>query len=302
MANGTGHKIRVVTSVPRLPARKPDAHKGDYGRVFVLAGSRGMAGAACLCGKAVLRAGAGLVTVGVPEGIYPIVAGRLTCCMTHPLPENSIGAVRDRGREELRDVLADVDVLAVGPGLSKSAETGRLVNWLLGALPLPAVVDADGLNCVAKQTDVLGSRKGPTIVTPHPGEMCRLAGLKSAADVQKDRMGVAARFALEHRVIVVLKGHQTIVTDGSRAYVNRSGNPGMATAGAGDVLTGVVAGLLAQGQEPFWAAQQAVYIHGLAGDVAVRHKGEVSLMASDILNSLPAAFLSLAYPEQAPES
>lgn len=286
--------MRMIESLPRLGARKPDTHKGDYGRVFVLAGSRGMAGAACLCGEAVLRAGAGLATVGIPQGIYPIVAAKLACCMTHPLPENADGCLADQDREALREFLAGFDVVAVGPGLSRPAETARLVCWLLEALTVPVVVDADGLNCMAGRVEVLDSRKAATILTPHPGEMAGLAGLESSAAVQTDRMGVAGRFALEHHVVVVLKGHRTIVTDGEQAYVNVTGNAGMATAGAGDVLTGVVAGLLAQGEEPFTAAQLGAHVHGMAGDLAAREKGEISLIATDILEALPPAFQAVA--------
>jgi len=287
-----------MDTIPRLPPRKPDSHKGDYGRVFVLGGSRGLAGAACLCSDAALRAGAGLVTVGVPESVYPIVATKLTCCMTRALPETPYGTLAEAGRDELAAELARWDVIALGPGISQNEETARVVRWLAAHLDKPMVIDADGLNCLAASRPIAlrpagSSPPASRILTPHPGEMARLADLRSAAEVQKDREEIAAAFAREHAAVVALKGHETVVTDGSRTFINPTGNPGMATAGSGDVLTGVVAALLAQMHAALDAATLGVYVHGLAGDIAAREKGQVSLTASDILDALPAAFVHL---------
>jgi len=279
--------------------RAPDAHKGHFGHVLVLGGSTGFAGAACLAADAALRAGAGLVTLGVPESLLPIAAVKLTACMTRPYPELADGAF---ALGALPAILADAprhDVVALGPGIGRHRSTEALVRALLRAVAIPLVLDADGLNALEGRLDALDDAPAPRILTPHPGEMARLAGC-STAEVQADRAGVATEFAARHGVVLALKGHGTIVTDGAQTFTNDTGNPGMAAGGSGDVLTGVVAGLLAQGLAPFPAACLAVHLHGLAGDLAALLVGELSLTAADILDALPDAFLSAA-PLNEPE-
>ena len=281
-------------TIPTLPARDRAAHKGAFGRALVIAGSRGMVGAAALAGDAVLRAGAGLCTVAAPESVYPILAARTTCCTTHPLPETAAGGLSLRSRAEILALAADFDVVAIGPGLGRHGETARVVGAVVARLQKPLVVDADGLNALAGDTSAVARAGAPRVLTPHPGEMARLLGGVSVAEVQKARGDVAARFAAEHAAIVVLKGHATIVTDGKRIFTNTTGNPGMATGGMGDVLTGVITGLIAQGVSPFDASVLGVYVHGLAGDLAAAQFGETSLIATDVLAFLPRAFKTLA--------
>lgn len=275
-----------------MPPRRADSHKGEYGRVLVLAGSRGMAGAAALAGNAALRAGAGLVTIGTAESVYPVLAAQVTCCMTRPFPETSAATLSDRGRGEILDFARSFDVVALGPGLGRHPSTARLVHHLVLGLEKPIVLDADGLNALAEDVEVLRRAPAPRVLTPHPGEMGRLAGL-TPAEVQKSRRRVAFRFAREHRAVVVLKGRRTVVSDGRRVFVNPTGNPGMATGGTGDVLTGAIAALLGQGLRPFEAAALGTFVQGLAGDIAARKFGEVSLIATDVLDCLPQAFLRI---------
>lgn len=282
--------MKRIQYIPSLPARCREGHKGDYGRVLVLAGSRGMVGAAVLAGNAALRSGAGLVTVGTPAGVYPMLAAQVTCCMTRAFPETRAGTLSGRGAEEILSFADGFDAVALGPGLGRHAATTRLVNRLVRKVSRPLVLDADGLNALAEDTAALRCAAGPRILTPHPGEMARLAGLRSASAVQENRRGIAARFAAAYGVVLLLKGYRTLVTDGKRLFVNGTGNPGMATGGTGDVLTGAIAALLAQGMPPFEAAQLGAYVHGVAGDIAAAEFGEVSLVATDVLDALPAAF------------
>lgn len=282
----------VVGTLPVLPARAADANKGNFGRVLVVAGSRGMSGAAVLCGSAALRGGAGLVRLAVPEGVLSLVAAGNPCYMTVPLPQDGAGRFGAAAADELLKLARENTAVAVGPGLGRSPDLVGLVLALVERTRTPLVVDADGLNALVGQTQRLRGRDSPLVLTPHPGEFGRLLG-RDAAAVQADRQRLAVRFAAEHGLVLVLKGHGTVVTDGRRVYVNSTGNPGMATGGTGDVLTGVVAALLAQGMEAFAAAQLAVYVHGKAGDLARDDVGEVSLIASDLLGQLPQAFQML---------
>ncbi len=282
----------VVTDLPRLAPRPPDANKGQFGRVLVVAGSRGMAGAAVLCGGAALRGGAGLVRVAVPRGVLAVVAAGNPCYVTEPLAEDASGRLAAAARDELLGLARASSVVAVGPGLGRSADLTELVLALVEQTQGPLVVDADGLNALVGQPARLRGRTAPLVLTPHPGEFGRLLGADAAA-VQADRQQLAFRFAAEHRVVLVLKGRGTVVTDGRRLYVNETGNPGLATGGTGDVLTGLVAALLGQGLEAFAAAQLGVYLHGRAGDLARDEVGEVSLIASDLLAHLPRAFRML---------
>lgn len=290
--------VRPVPS--SLLRRRTDTHKGDYGHVLVIGGSVGMAGAPILAGHAALRSGAGLVTLAVPGSIYAIAARKAPPeLMVHPLPHRS-GTFRASSIQALRPLIAKADVLAVGPGLSQRSEARSFARRLISAVGLPIVLDADGLNAFAGAARKKlaaraksGASRTPLVITPHPGEMARLLGTTTAR-VQRDRTGIAAKAAKELKAVVVLKGHRTVVADPSgRRYVNSTGNPGMATAGVGDVLTGVIAALIGQGLDPFAAARAGVYLHGLAGDLAARKVGQVSLTAGDLLAALPAAFKRL---------
>ena len=279
----------VVTQLPVLAPRRAASNKGDFGRVLVVAGSRGMSGAAILCASAALRAGAGLVYLATSESVQPVAAAANPCYLTIPLPEDADGCLAERAATEVLTRVEGNDVLALGPGLGRSKAISMIVPILLASVQIPVVLDADGLNALEKNTKALKERKAPIIMTPHPGEFARLLGIDVAA-VQAQRRESAVHFAAERGVILVLKGHGTIVTDGRRVYLNMTGNPGMATGGTGDVLTGIIAALVGQHLDPFAAAQFGVHIHGLAGDLARDDLGEISLIASDLLDYLPRAF------------
>ena len=279
----------LVAAVPKLPPRTPDSHKGDFGRVLIVSGSRGMSGAAILCATAALRGGAGLVRVAVPGDILPIVAGGNPCYMTTALPHDEQGHLAAGAAADVLHWASASDVIAAGPGLGATPAVAAVVRALLSDTTAPLVLDADALNVLAGQTEVLRGRAVPPILTPHPGEFSRLTGRK-ISDEPAERLASAVSFAADHGVVLVLKGHGTVVTDGRRAYVNTTGNPGMATGGSGDVMTGLIAALLGQHLEPFAAAQLGVYLHGLAGDLARDDLGEVSLIASDLIAYLPRAF------------
>ncbi len=282
--------------LPRIEPRRIDAHKGDFGRVLVVAGSPRMTGAAVLAGDAALRAGAGLVTLAVPRSIHAIVASRILCETTLSLPAAAgSGALAAQASRIVLDALDRASALAIGPGLGLERGTVACVRAILDAATVPSVVDADGLNAIAPDLARVARRNGraPLVLTPHPGEMGRLLGIP-IRDVERDREGAARRAARAAHAIVVLKGHRSVVTDGTRLAINGTGNPGMATGGTGDVLTGVVAALLGQGFDPFDAARLGAHVHGLAGDIAAKATGEISLVAADLLASLPAAFRALA--------
>ena len=278
---------QIVTELPRLPPRAPESNKGNFGRVLVVAGSRGMSGAAVLCGNAALRGGAGLVRVATPQEVLPIVAGGSPCYMTHPLPQDADGRLDESALTPLLAVARDNNVVAIGPGLGRSSAMTTLLATVLERLELPIVLDADGLNAFVQHTARL-RRPPPLILTPHPGEFSRLLNI-DVGRVQAHRRELAAAFAAENDLVLLLKGHRTVVTDGKRVYENTTGNPGMATAGSGDVLTGLIAALLGQGCEAFAAAQLGAYVHGLAGDLARDEVGEAGMIATDILERLPRA-------------
>lgn len=286
--------LERIESIPFLAKRPADSHKGMYGSILVVAGGRGMAGAAALCGAAALRSGAGLARVACPTEVQPTVAGFEPSYMTHPLPSDADGRlVFEPARDALIPLLKEADVVAVGPGLGRSDDLRRLVRWLMESVTIPTVLDADGLNNLVGQTDVLHGLNHPLIVTPHPGEFARLTGKPVSSD-HHDRATRAAEFAATAEpLVVVLKGAGTVVTDGRRLFVNTTGNPGMATGGVGDVLTGVIAALLGQKLPPFEAAQLGVYAHGLAGDIARDQNGEVGMIAGDVVDSLADAFFHL---------
>ncbi len=283
--------MQQTTALPTLPMRRLDAHKGDFGRVLVVGGSVGMSGAAVLCGRTALRGGAGLVCVAVPSTIQPIVAQADPCYTTLALQTDANGRIDISALPILHALCDTIDVIALGPGLGQSDGIRQLVANLSTTCKQPMVIDADGLNALTGQTEKLADAVGVRVITPHPGEFSRLVGVDTKT-VQAKREELAVDFARRMKCIVVLKGHQTIVTDGERVYLNATGNPGMATGGSGDVLTGLLAALLGQKLEPFDAVQLAVYLHGLAGDHARDQIGEASLIATDLIDFLPAAMRS----------
>jgi NAD(P)H-hydrate epimerase len=283
--------IHLITDVPRLPPRPVDGNKGTFGKVLVIAGSRGMSGAAVLSGSAALRGGAGLVRVAVPREVLPIVAAGNPCYITAPMAQDADGRLDLSSQADLLTLARACDVVAIGPGLGRSSSLTALLSALLAHLPGSLVLDADGLSAFVQNTAPL-RRSAPLILTPHPGEFSRLLNIDTAT-VQAHRRELATAFAAENGLVLLLKGHRTIVTDGRCVYENTTGNPGMATAGSGDVLTGLVAALLAQGLDAFAAAQLAAYIHGLAGDMAKEELGEVGMIATDLLERLPRAFKAM---------
>ena len=270
-----------------LPHRRPDVHKNECGRVLVIAGSPGMTGAAALTVRAALRSGAGLVTLAMPRSLHDIFEIKLTENITIPLPETDLGTLDIEAFPVIAELCERFDALAVGPGVTTERNTVQLVRQMVGRLDLPLVVDADGLNSLVGATDLITERRAETILTPHPGEMGRLAGI-SAAEVQKDRIGVASRYATEWGAVIVLKGAGTIIAEpGGQVMINTSGNPGMATAGMGDVLTGCITSLLAQGLGVLQAAAVGCYVHGSAADLVAQLDGEIGMTAGDVARHLP---------------
>ena len=272
--------ITVGPELIRLPQRAADTHKGDYGRLFILAGSRGYTGAAALCARSAVRGGAGLVTLAVPEDIYPIAAVKCDEAMVWPWPEDD-GAVLEKAR--------GCDAALIGPGLGQGERARRLVLALLRELDCPVILDADGINIVAGHIDVLDARTGAAVLTPHEGEFSRLTGCPLPV---RDRAGMARWFAQAHRCTLVLKGHRTVTAfpDGTCA-VNPTGNPGMARGGSGDALAGLMAALAAQGLDN--AVPAAVWLHGRAGDLAAADKGEYGMTVGDLIEQIPYAIKEL---------
>ena len=276
-----------VTDIPKPPVRPVDAHKGTAGLVLVVAGSRGMAGAAALVGNGALRGGAGLVRIATPDVVLDTVAAMAPCCTLAPLPDDGTCLTREAADGVLR-LAKDRHALAIGPGLGQTDGVAGVVTAVLARAVVPIVLDADGLNVLGRHAAVvLKTAQVPVIVTPHPGEAARLLG-QTIKQVQGDREAAAAALAAMGAV-AVLKGHGTVVCDGRRLYVNQTGNPGMATAGSGDVMTGLLAALVAGGMEPFDAAVLAVWAHGRAGDLAAERLGILGMTALDILDCLPQA-------------
>ena len=289
-----------ISAVPRPPDRADDSHKGVFGRVLVVAGSRGMAGAAALCGLGALRGGAGLVTVACPASLANTVTAIEPGLMTVPLPEEKGRLAKPRPGGWL-DELAERErsVAAVGPGLGQSAAIAKAVHRIFTGWSGPVVLDADGLNALAEHGGDWAAppADAPRVLTPHPGEFARLlGGGMTAKDVQADREALAVRFAAERGFVLLLKGHRTLVTDGERLFENRTGNPGMATGGAGDVLTGLLAALIGQGMNPFDAACCAAHLHGRAGDLAAADLSRPGLIASDLPRYIAKAFADPAFP------
>jgi len=277
-----------------LGPRKLNSDKRDYGHVLVLAGSVGLTGAAYLASTASCLSGSGLVTLGIPSSLNPIMEVKLTEAMTLPLPQTKEASLSEQALGKIKLFLKNISAVALGPGISRNQQTQKLVQKLLPVLDKPTVLDADGINAVVGKVKILDKFKNQLIITPHAGEFARLLNI-NIKQVQKNRAMLASDFARKHGVIVVLKGQRTIVASpDKRLYINQTGNPGMASGGCGDVLCGMIASFLGQGIEAFRAAELAVYLHGLAGDYAAKEKTQSCLLATDILNSLPQAFKKLA--------
>jgi ADP-dependent NAD(P)H-hydrate dehydratase / NAD(P)H-hydrate epimerase len=285
--------LRVTTpdDVERLVRdRKRESNKGTYGHVLIIGGSTGKAGAAAMAGIAALRSGAGLSTVATAKSAVSTVAGFYPEIMTEPLPETEGGTIATGAGVRIEELFKTMTVVAIGPGISRDPHTATLVRSLVASHAVPMVIDADGLNAFEHQPNELNGKGRILVITPHPGEMARLTGL-TVPEVQNDRIAVARRFAAEHQLVVVLKGHRTLIAEpDGKVWVNTTGNPGMATGGTGDILTGMTAGLMAQYPvNRFRAVLGAVYLHGLAGDIIRERHGELPLIATDLLEGLPEA-------------
>jgi len=272
-----------------LPERKKDTHKGTYGHLFVIGGSPGLTGAVCLSSLAALRSGCGMVTAGIPESLNDIIEIKLTEVMSLPLPESGrrtigIGAV-DKCIEFIEK---NVDGVVIGPGISTEQGTEEFFKNLLPLIKKPVVIDADGLKLLARNLNILEKIQSNIILTPHPGEMSHLTKIP-ISEIQTKREDIATNFAKKYRVIVVLKGYRTIVSDGEKIYTNLTGNPGMATAGSGDVLSGIIGSLVVQGFSLWDSSILGTYLHGLAGDLAAKEIGQYPLIAGDIIDYLPQA-------------
>ncbi len=300
-------QLNVITAqeiAPLIGPRPADSNKGSYGHVLILGGSSGKAGAAAMAGIAVLRAGAGLATVATAKSVQPTVAGFHPELMTESLAETDAGSISlaSLERGNLDALVKGKTVLAVGPGISRHPDTAAFVRGMVKKYKVPIVLDADGLNAFENRAAELREKSGALVITPHPGEMARLAGTTIAA-VQRDRLNVARKFAREQGLIVVLKGHRTLIAqpDGT-VWVNTTGNAGMATGGTGDILTGMVSGMMAQHSDRIGQAViAAVHLHGLAGDVARERMGEHSMVATDLLKALPEAFRRVQERTQSPQ-
>ena len=281
-------RLTTAAAVSRsLVRRAPDAHKGDTGHLLVVAGSTGKTGAAVMACEAAMRTGAGLVSLGAPASLNAILETMLVEVMTVPLAETAAGNLSHEAGDQVAQQLPGKRCLAIGPGLGTDADTGRLVHRLLDGCNIPLVIDADGLNLIAGRTELFKKIKAPAVLTPHPGEMARLTGL-STSEVQRDRVGCARNFAAATGTIVVLKGAATVIAapDG-QVHVNPTGNPGMASGGMGDVLTGIIAGLITQGYAPEMSAVAGVYLHSAAADALASAGTPVGYLASELLDQVP---------------
>ncbi|MDE2058427.1 MAG: NAD(P)H-hydrate dehydratase [candidate division NC10 bacterium] len=285
--------VQAEDLVSALPRRDPNAHKGTYGHALVLAGSPGKTGAAAMCALSVLRIGAGLVTLALPESLNDAMEAKLTEVMTEPLPETRERTVAHAALERVLDLMQGKRVVAIGPGLSTHPETAELVRAVVNTARTQIVVDADGINALGPNLEMLRDVSLPPILTPHPGELARLLGI-DRDEVVRHRIPIAQKVAESFGVHLVLKGARTLIAspDG-RVAINMTGNPGMATGGTGDVLTGLIAGLLAQGVSAGLAAKTAVYLHGLAGDLAAEAVGQEAMVASDLMAQIPEAIRQL---------
>lgn len=283
--------MQTIENIPKLKPRAIDAHKGNFGRICIVGGCIGMSGAAALAGRAALRAGAGLVRVAVPKSVLPIVASIEPSYTTMPLAEDSAGKISAKAINAILDAIGENDCLAFGPGIGISGALRSILETLIEQEKLRLLIDADGLNNLSGIKNWPKKLKANLILTPHPGEMKRLWAPLFREPLPAARQEQAGELAQRTKTVVALKGAGTVVTDGQKLYINKTGNPGMATAGSGDCLTGIITALMGQGLSNFDAAVLGVYIHGLAGDIAAEKLGHVSLMATDIIESLPEAFL-----------
>lgn len=264
-----------------LPDRDKDAHKGDFGKVLLLCGSRGFTGAAALAARGALRSGAGLVFLGVPESIYAIEAVKLDEPVVFPLPDRE-GKLCADALPEILSRLPQMDAVVLGCGLGLSGGTFQIVKAVLEEARCPVVLDADGINVIAAHKDILRGRTSPTILTPHAGEFARLGG-----DLSQGREAAAEEMARDLGCVVLLKGHGTVITDGEITYINPTGNPGMAVGGSGDVLAGIIGSFLGQGLHPLEAAACGAWVHGAAGDICAREIGQYGMLPTDMLHVLP---------------
>ena len=264
-----------------LPDRAKEAHKGDFGKILLLCGSKGYTGAAYLAAMGALRSGAGLVFLGVPESIYAIEAVKLNEAIVFPLPDKG-GKLSNRAIPEILERLPKMDAVLIGPGLGQSDDVLAVVRMVLQAGQCPVVLDADGINVVAPHKDIVRGRTSATILTPHAGEFARLGG-----STETDRMTAAEQMAQDLNCVILLKGHNTVITDGMTTYINPTGNPGMAVGGSGDVLAGIITALLGQGIAPLEAAACGAWLHGAAGDLCASEIGQYGMLPSDMVNVLP---------------
>jgi len=264
-----------------LPDRNPCAHKGDFGKILLLCGSRGYTGAAALAAMGALRSGAGLVYLGVPESIYTIEAIKLNEPIVFPLPEED-GKLSIKALPFILEMLPKMDAVLFGPGWGKSEGNFLIAKEILESFQKPVVVDADGINIIARHMDIVRERNAPTILTPHTGEFSRMGG-----NLEIDRQAAAVNFAREQGCILLLKGHDTVITDGETVFVNPTGNPGMAVGGSGDVLSGIIVSLLGQDIAPLTAAACGAWLHGAAGDSCAKEIGQYGMLPTDMVEALP---------------
>jgi ADP-dependent NAD(P)H-hydrate dehydratase / NAD(P)H-hydrate epimerase len=292
------HVLEAEEVAAQLHPRAADTHKGTYGHVLTVGGSPGKTGAAALASLAALRTGAGLVSLALPQVLNAAMETKLTEVMTIPLPESEPGVLGVEAGKRLMEWLQGKSALILGPGMGTHPETVRCVQEVLRQVRIPTVLDADGLNAFARDPDRIRDTQAPLVLTPHPGELARLRHATTAA-IQADRLAAAEETARSCKAVVVLKGAHTVIAEPEGTlYINVTGNPGMATAGSGDVLSGIIGALLGQGYTPTMAARIAVYTHGLAGDLAAARLGERSLMAGDLIDTLPRAFQTLTQPQE----
>lgn len=282
--------MQRITEIPKLAGRPVDSHKGLFGRVLVVGASAGFSGAVAMAARSALRSGAGLVRAAVPQSVLPIVAALDPCYTTAALPEDKNGQIATQAVNTVLALARENDVTAFGPGAGTGQGVSESLSALLSQNELKLVIDADGLNVLAAHAGWHTKKKSQCILTPHPGEMQRLWKSTFREPMPTDREKCAIEFAKMTNSIIVLKGSRTVVTDGEKIYANTTGNPGMATGGSGDVLTGMIAALIGQKLCLFDAAILGVYMHGVAGDLAAAEFGQVSMIATDIIDKLPAAF------------
>ena len=278
-----------------LKQRSADTHKGQCGHLLILAGSPGKTGAAAMVSEAALRSGAGLITLGIPSSLNAIMETKLTEVMTEPLPETTAQTMSIESWTKIQELMEGKKAVALGPGISTEPETMQVVNRIICNSPIPLIIDADGINALAENCALLKEASAPVLLTPHPGEMARL--MKSSVQhIQEDRIGIAGRFATEHGVYLVLKGAQTIIADpGGEVYINPTGNPGLASGGTGDVLTGMIAGFVAQGYSLSEASRVGVYLHGYIADLLAEETGEIGLTATDLLARIPVTLKAVMF-------